>query len=178
MARGIFEVIRQVDAKLFASAIPASVKKPPMFRAEDYLRRDHVFLLERFFYFLDAEQQHGLLVLDTVDRGADQRFVRRLERYFTRTQTGRYRAAWIVPVPMFVASDMTFPVQAADLIIYCVNWGFRVPSIGMNAGTRPELADEFGPWLNRLQYVGQGYREGRVFDSYGVCFVPQPYGAE
>lgn len=177
MARGTFELLRQSEAKLFASAIPASVVRPETFQAEDYLRKDHVFLLERFFYFLEAQRQHGLLVLDAVDRGADQRFVRRLERYFTRTQTGRYRAAWIVPVPLFVASDMTYPVQAADLVIYCVNWGFRVPSLGMVAATRSELAQEFGPWLHELQFVGQGYRDGRVYDSFGVCFVPEPYRA-
>jgi hypothetical protein len=50
-------------------------------------------------------------------------FVRQIERYFTKTQTGRNRTTWIVPVPMFVASDMTMAVQAADLAIYCVNWG-------------------------------------------------------
>src|SRR2546428_792074 len=109
MARGIFELRRQLDAKLFASAIPATVGKPRTFTGEDYLRKDHVFLFERVFYFQEAEQQHGLLVLDAVDRGADERFVRRLERYFTRTLTGRYRAAWIVPVPLFVSSDMTYP---------------------------------------------------------------------
>jgi hypothetical protein len=46
----------------------------------------------------------------------------------------------------------------------------------MDAQTRPEIADQFGRWLNRLQYRGQGYRDGAVFDSYGISFVPNPYG--
>lgn len=29
-----------------------------------------------------------------------------------------------------------------------------------------------------LQYRGQGSREGRVFDSYGIVYVPDPYGLE
>jgi hypothetical protein len=114
--------------------------------------------------------------MDAVDKGADQRFVRQMERYFTKTQTGRYRTAWIVPVPMFVASDMTMAVQAADLAIYCVNWGFRLPLLGMNEPTRVDIANEFGPWLKQLQYRGQGRREGRIFDTYGIVFVPNPYG--
>ena len=175
MARGMFELLRQLDAKLFAAVIPATVTKPSTFKAEEYLRKDHVFLLERFFYFLESKQQHGVLVLDAVDRGADQKFVRRLERYFTNTQTGRYRASWIVPVPLFVSSDMTYPVQAADLAIYCVNWGFRLKTIGMSAAARSEIAGEFGPWLNQLQYVGQGYRDGKVFESFGICYVSDPY---
>jgi hypothetical protein len=52
-------------------------------------------------------------------------------------------------MPLIVASDMIYPMQAADICIYCVNWGFRIPTRGMNAPTRSEIADEFGPWLNR-----------------------------
>jgi len=176
MARAVFEALRIFDARLFASVIPRTVIKPEAFHAEEYLRKDHVFLLERYFYFLESERAHGLLVLDAVDKGADQRFVRQMERYFTKTQTGRYRTAWIVPVPMFVASDMTMAVQAAGLAIYCVNWGFRLPLLGMNEPTRGDIANEFGPWLKQLQYRGQGRREGRIFDTYGIVFVPNPYG--
>ncbi len=132
MARSVFESLRACDARIFASVVPRTIEKPTPFTAEDYLRKDHVFLLERYFYFLESGRDHGLLVFDAVDKGADQRFVRQLERYFTKTQTGRYRTAWIVPVPMFVASDMTMAVQAADLAIYCVNWGFRLPATGMD----------------------------------------------
>ena len=99
-----------------------------------------------------------------------------MERYFTKTKTGRYRTSMIVPVPLFVASDMALPVQAADLVVYCVNRGFRLPTQGMSAPVRPEIADEFGPWLNALQYRDRVEREGRVFESYGIVFVPNPYG--
>ncbi len=176
MARAVFQALRTFEAQLFASIIPATAVKPPTFEAEEYLRKDHVFLLERFFYFLEARKEHGLLVFDAVDKGADRRFVRQLERYFTKTQTGRYRASWIVPVPMFVASDLSMPVQAADLAIYCVNWGFRLPGMGLDLPAREEISHEFGPWLNQLQYRGQGYRDGRVFDSYGITYVSNPYG--
>jgi hypothetical protein len=91
-------------------------------------------------------------------------------------RTGRCRASMIVPAPLFVASDMTLPVQAADLAIYCVNRGFRLPKQGMDAPARPEIAEEFGPWLKALQYKDYVEREGRVFDSYGIIFVPNPYG--
>jgi len=77
---------------------------------------------------------------------------------------------------MFVASDMTMALQAADLAIYCINWGFRLPAFGMSAPTRPEIADEFGPWLNELQYRGKARRGGRTYDLYGIAYVPNPYG--
>jgi len=176
MARSVFESLRACDARIFASVVPRTIKKPTPCATEEYLRKDHVFLLERYFYFLEGRRDHGLLVFDAVDKGADQRFVRQLERYFTKTQTGRYRTAWIVPVPMFVASDMTMAVQAADLAIYCVNWGFRLPALGMSEPTRPEIDDEFGPWLHELQYKGRTQRDGRTYDSYGITYVPNPYG--
>ena len=74
--------------------------------------------------------------MDEVEKVADRALVRQLEAYFTNTGTGRYRTQWIVPSPFFVASDMIYAMQAADICIYCVNWGFRIPSRGMNAPTR------------------------------------------
>ncbi len=142
-----------------------------------FLARDQVFLLERFFYFLEGHKEHGLLVMDEVEKTADRRFVRRLHRYFANSATGRYRSRWIVPSPFFVASDMTYPVQAADLCIYCTNWGFRLPSLGMDAEVRTEIADEFGPWLDALQFRGESHRGGVTFKSFGVAFVPDPYNA-
>ncbi len=72
---------------------------------------------------------------------------------------------------------MTYPIQAADLAIYCVNWGFRLPTRGMDAPDRPEIADDYGRWLAQLQFHGEGYRDGAVYDSYGIIFVPDPYEA-
>lgn len=175
MATGMFQLLRQHKACLFAAAIPRNVIKPTTFEAQEYLRKDQVFLLERYFYFLEQEKQHGLLVMDEVEKAEDRRFVRRLEAYFRRTETGRYRSAWIVPAPFFVSSDMTYPVQAADLAIYCVNWGFRLPSRGMDAPVRSEIADNYGRWLAQLQFRGEGYRDGTAYDSYGIVYVPDPY---
>jgi len=133
--------------------------------------------LERYFYFLESTKQHGLLIMDEAEKTQDRRFVRQLENYFQKTQTGRFRSAWIVPTPFFVSSDMAYPIQAADLAIYCVNWGFRLPTRGMDAPVRDEIATEFGPWLGQLQFQGDGYKDGRVFQEFGIVFVPDPYTA-
>ncbi len=175
MARGLFEALRSRKAQLFAAAIPCDARRPATFEAEEYLRKDQVFLLQRFFDFLESKKEHGLLVMDQAEKTADRRFVSRLERYFKRTETGRYRTAWIVPVPLFVASDLTYPVQAADLAIYALNWGFRLRSRGMDADVRREIADEFGPWINQLQFRGESYRDGNVYQEYGIVYVPDPY---
>jgi hypothetical protein len=177
MARGIFQLLRDHKAVLFASAIPRGAGKAPGLQADEYLRKDHVFILERFFYFLEAEKQNGLLVMDAVEKQRDRKFVRQMEAYFRNTAPGRYRTQWIVPTPFFVASDMAYPVQCADLCIYCVNWAFRLPSQGMNEAVREEIRAEFEDWLKELEFHGQGCREGRVFESWGICYVPNPYAA-
>lgn len=127
MVRGIFELLTSHDAVLFAVAIPRSVQRPASYEAEEYLRKDHVFLLERYFYFLESKGEAGLLVLDESEKTEDRNFVRRLERYFTRTQTGRYRAARIVPTPFFVSSDMTSLIQAADSLHLRFELGLPAP---------------------------------------------------
>ncbi|HOP27597.1 MAG TPA: hypothetical protein PLM22_05945, partial [Candidatus Sabulitectum sp.] len=101
--------------------------------------------------------------------------VKRMEAYFQKTSTGRFRSSYIVPSPLFVSSDMTYPVQAADLAIYCINWGFRIPSRGMNAETRPEIAENYGRWLAELQYVGNIDNGEAEYVSYGIVYVPDPF---
>lgn len=178
MASGMFQLLCDHKAVLMAAAIPRDVKRPATTEAEEYLRKDHVFLFERYFYLLDEKREHGIVVMDEVDKTEDRRFVRRMERYFTKTNKGRYRTTWIVPTPFFVSSDMTYAVQAADLCIYCVNWGFRLELIGMDAAERRiEIADGFGAWLSRLQFRGQAYVDGQVYQSFGICFVSDPYTA-
>ena len=71
---------------------------------------------------------------------------------------------------------MAYPIQAADLWIYCVNPGFRLPSYGMNEPVRDEIRLEFFDWLHDLQYHGDGDRDGKAFESWGIFFVPNPCG--
>ena len=124
---------------------------------------------------LEQNRKHGLVVMDEVEKTEDRRFVKRMEAYFKKTATGRFRSTYIVPNPLFVSSDMTYPIQAADLVIYCINWGFRVPSRGMNAVTRPEIADNYGRWLAQLQFEGIIESNGTEFTSYGIVYVPDPF---
>lgn len=175
MARGLFELLQEHEAKIFAAAIPRSAARPETFEAEEYLRKDIVFLLERYFYMLETGNETGLIVLDETDKTLDRRFVSRLERYFKLTHTGRHRSTRIVPSPFFVASDMAYPVQTADVCIYAINLGFRLPKSGMDAPMRQDIHWEFGQQIGALQFKGDGYKDGAVFTTYGIVYVPDPY---
>ncbi len=170
LAEGVIGLLSSHDSKLFAAIIPRLPR--PSTLPDELLRKDLVFLLERFFYFLEMEQQMGLLVMDGTDKQADRKLVRRLERYFTQTMTGRQRTQWIVPVPLFVESDMAYGVQVADLCIYSLNWGWRLGN--MTEPTRPEI-EPFALLLERVIWHGEGYREGKVFKTHGTVYVPDPY---
>lgn len=175
MARDAFDLMIAHDAQLFACLIPRGTAPPNGFTHEDYLRKDQVFLLERFYYFLEMQKQHGLLVMDETDKELDRRFVTRMESYFRKTATGRNRSYWIVPSPLFVSSDMSYAVLAADLCLYCINWGFRLGFWGDGHDIREEIAREFGPKLSRLQWEGDGYRDGKTYRTHGIVLVNDPY---
>lgn len=155
---------------MFAAIIPP-IRKPHDARM-DLLRKDHVFLLERYAYFLKERNESGLLVMDESEKSNDRQFVNQMERYFTLTQPGLERAEWIVPAVFFVESDMAYGVQLADVVIYSLNWAFRTPA--MTKPKREELDALVKSLLPRI-WRGKGKREAVEYDSRGVVFVPDPY---
>jgi hypothetical protein len=175
LAQGVFELLSNHGVKIFAAVIPLAVKKPSIGVPEDFLRKDQVFLFERFFHFLEKEQEHGLIVMDETDKSADREFVAKMHNYFTNTQTGRYRASLIVPYPVFVNSDMAYPVQAADICIYCINWGFRLTNAGMVSECRQEIQDRFFPWLQKMQFHGERRDGDKIWPLHGIVCVQNPY---
>lgn len=174
MARGAFDLLEAADARLFACMVPRAVQSAEL-RSSDFLRKDHVFLFERFYYLLEATARHGLIVMDESDKALDREFVARMQSYFTRTGVGRNRSYWIVPAPFFVSSDMALPIQAADLCLYSLNWGFRPQRWDAEIDTRAEIAREFGPKLARLQWQGEGHRNGQTYRSRGIVLVSDPF---
>ena len=114
MAQKLFDLLRTHEAVLFASAIPRGIVKPPSYKLDDYLRKDVIFFLERFFYFLERQREHGILVMDETEKHEDRRLVVKMERYFTKTDIGRHRTAWIVPTPFFVGLPQNLWVEAKE----------------------------------------------------------------
>lgn len=168
------ELLRSHDARLFATAVPCGTLPTEEQKQFAYPPKNVVFLLERFFYFLEEKREAGLLIMDGTERHADKQFVRRMEAYFSNTSTGRYRTQWIVPEPLFVDSDLACGVQLADICIYLVNWGYRFGA--MTAPTRPELTD-LAALLKPLVWHGASVRDGREFRTHSVAYVPDPYEA-
>ncbi len=174
-AENAIRLLREQGAYLLATAIPRGVGKQPAGYNPSYLRKDLVFLLERYFYLLEEEDETGLLVMDQIEKTNDRRFGQRIGDYFLRSHTGRIRSTRIVPVPLFVTQDISYALQAADLCIYIINWGFRLPLRGMNAPSRQDVASAFGWMLGELQWRGKVKREEGDVESYGIVYVPDPF---
>lgn len=173
MAENIFVLLRKYEAVVFASAIPRGVRSDSDI-PDNFLRKDFVFLFERFYYFLELKQETGLIVFDETDKSGDAKLMGKLNAYYRNTHTGRSRSEWVVPYPLFVPSDLSYPVQAADVCIYCVNWGFRRAS-GMSAAARQEIQNLSEKQLYDLQYKGNYESEGGRANIYGIVYVPDPY---
>jgi len=135
--------------RVFGSVV--EIDAPPT--TSDGLRKDYGYLFERFYYFLEDEtertgtQQQGVLVFDELEKSKSHILIEQAHRYFKDTQTGRQRSSLIVPEPFFVHSDLTTGVQLADLVAYCLSWGFRLPTM-----TKPSR-EELKPYVEQIRHM-------------------------
>jgi hypothetical protein len=97
--------------------------------------------------------------MDQSDKNEDRRFLKRIGDYFEKSQNGRRRAQWIVPTPLFVDSELSAGVQAADICIYCVNLGFRRREWEFTGQSRDDIRQAFGGNCGSLQFQGESYDE-------------------
>ncbi|MDE0530727.1 MAG: DUF3800 domain-containing protein [Albidovulum sp.] len=176
MAHEVFASLKSHNAVLFASVIPR-VKPPPNYRFKHFLRKDLIFLQERFYWFLEAKQESGLLILDQVEKETDKRYLKRVQDYYIKTANGRKRSKWIVPYPLFVDSELSLGAQAADLCLYCINWGFRRPEWNFHGAARDDIHAEFAGLCGEPQYRGTSVQNGTEQCLFGIFFVPDPFTA-
>lgn len=132
----VFQCCAQYDCRVFASVVETDAPSSSL----DGLRKDYAYLFQRFYYFLrdTGGSEQGVIVFDELEKSKSHILLEQAHRYFRDTATGQARAALIVPEPFFVHSDLTTGIQIADLVAYCISWGFRIPG-RMAKPARPEL---------------------------------------
>lgn len=137
---------------------------------EDFLRKDYVYLLERFFYFLeDRDFSSGIMVFDELEKAQSHILIEQIENYFKKTANGRQRSNLIIPEPFFVHSDLTTGIQLADLVAYLVCWGFRLG--GMSKNFRKELLP-FVDLIKELRYrTSKNVKGIRECEIWSIIFV-------
>lgn len=152
----IFELCQEFKVKVFTMMVEPNAPKP---KDDSYLRKDFAYLFERFFYAVEdrGTREHGLIVFEELDKTQSAKLSARMRTYFEQTLKGRNRSKRILPEAFFVHSDLTTLVQVADVVIYCLNWGYRFGKA--RKPTRSEL-ESFGIKVARLGY--QGKRDSRA----------------
>ncbi len=86
-------------------------------------------------------------------------------------------AKWIVPYPMFVDSELSLGAQAADLCLYCINWGFRRLEWSFTGPKRDDIHKDFAGLCGDLQFSGDAYEDGRAMRLFGIIYVSDPYSS-
>lgn len=167
----VFSICESYKCRVFASMVDP--KAPPT--TGSGLRKDYGYLFERFFYFLEDQSseagvpQQGVVVFDELDKSKSHLLIDQSHRYFKETAIGRHRAKLVIPEPFFVHSDLTTGIQIADLVAYCLSWGFRLAS--MDQPARAELA----PYINQLKglrHRALRNRMGKIdFEIWSIAYI-------
>ena len=76
----------------------------------------------------------------------------------------------------FQLESLNYQTDAVDAVVRVFD-GTPKTQVHELAGTREDVAFEFALRIDELQHRGQGYRDGRVFNQWGICYVRNPYGA-
>jgi hypothetical protein len=149
----VLNIAARHSVQVIASVVDIRAPRPQ----GDVLRKDYVYLFERYFYLLEAlpPRERGLIVFDELEKSQSHVLIQQMARYFLGTETGRYRSSRVVPEPFFVHSDLTTGVFLADLAAYILGWGWRLGS--MNQPARAELKP-YADKLHEMQF--QGSRPG------------------
>ncbi len=142
----ILETCVQFRVHAFASIVSNAASRP---QSGKFLRKDYVYLFERFFYFLEDKDAIGSIIFDELEKTRCHILHGQMEEYFRKTDKGRARSSHVIPEPLFVHSDLTTAIQLADLVAYIISWGVRLP--GMTEPSRPQLMD-LGQKVLNLRY--------------------------
>jgi hypothetical protein len=132
----LLKLCHQYKCKIFASIIYDERSIPV---DKGMLRKDYIYLFERFYYFLEDRQSEprGIVVFDELDKSASHLLLGQMDKYFKMTSKGRRRASRIIPEPFFVHSDLTTGIQVVDFVAYIMSWNFRIGKL--NKDSREEL---------------------------------------
>jgi len=134
------------ECKVFAAI---NLNAPRTINRITMLRKDYVYLFERFYYYLSKSQRQGVVVFDELDISKSLILKQQMSAYFIKSGKGRKRSNLVIPECLFVHSDLTTGVQIADIIAYIINFGLRLKP--MQKPAREELK-EYAEMVMKLRY--------------------------
>ncbi|HZZ29152.1 MAG TPA: DUF3800 domain-containing protein [Pirellulales bacterium] len=164
----VLDIAASFSVQVFASVTDPNSPRP----TAGQLRKDYVYLFERYFYFLETlpPRERGLIVFDELDKSKSHILVQQMAAYFLGHETGRYRSSRIVPEPFFVHSDLTTGILLADLTAYIIGWAWRLNR--MTQLRRDELSP-YATKLHDMQFHGEKPKPdgSGVWPLHGIVYI-------
>ncbi len=164
----VLDIAARHGVRVFASVVDATAPRPP----KGILRKDYVYLFERYFYFLESfpSRERGLIVFDELDKAQSHVLLGQMAAYFLDCETGRHRSSRIVPEAFFVHSDLTTGILIADLVAYILGWGWR---LGRMEQPRREELRSYASQLHDMQFHGQKPRHDGLgcWDLHSIVYL-------
>jgi len=164
----ILDIAASFNVRVIASVVDSGAPRPE----PGFLRKDYVYLFERYFYLLEgmSPSERGLVVFDELDKAQSHLLLNQMASYFLGTEPGRYRSSRIVPEPFFVHSELTSGIFLADLVAYILGWGWRLGS--MHQPCREELRP-YADKLHAMQFRGNrpSADGSEVREIYGITYI-------
>jgi len=178
----ILSICQKYHAQVFACIINYRNPDPRLplddWVQNDYLRQDYAYLFERFFYYLE-DQNHknsnddmGIVIFDELEKSKSHILHDQMNAYFQKTNKGRERSRYIIPEPFFVHSDLTTGVFIADIVAYCLAFGFRLEY--MKETKRQELDKYLSP-ICEMRYLASrlipGINRDEPSDIWSIAII-------
>lgn len=164
----MLDIAARHSVQVFASVVDIKAPRP----GPGLLRKDYVYLFERYFYFLETlpPRERGLVVIDELEKAQAHILIQQMAVYFLGTKTGRYRSSRVVPEPFFVHSDLTTGVFLADLAAYILGWAWRLKR--MPQPKRDELSG-YAAELHDMQFHGEKVMPDRsdAMPLHGIIYL-------
>lgn len=164
----VLDIAAGFSVQIIASVTAVDAPRPD----NQLLRKDYVYLFERYFYYLETlpPRDRGIIVFDELDKSQSHILLNQMAAYFLGTKTGKYRSSRIVPEPFFVHSDLATGVFIADLAAYILGWGWRLGS--MPQSSREELRP-YATKLHEMQFQGQKPKPdgSGAWQLYGINYI-------
>lgn len=171
----VLDIAARHSVQVFASVVDIHAPRP----ATGMLRKDYVYLFERYFYYLEtfSPRERGLVVFDELEKSQSHVLIQQMAKYFLGTKTGRYRSSRVVPEPFFVHSDLTTGVFLADLTAYILGWGWRLGKMAQKA--RAELKP-YADKLHEMQFHGDrpALDGSGTISLHGICYLDDLRGKQ
>jgi hypothetical protein len=164
----VLNIAASFNVQVFASMVDPKAPRP----APGTLRKDYIYLFERYFYFLETlhPRERGLVVFDELEKTRAHGLLQQMAAYFLGHEDGQYRSSRIVPEPFFVHSDLTTGVFLADLTAYILGWGWRLRK--MPQPVRREL-EPYAAKLHDMQFHGEKPKPdgSGIWQLHGITYI-------